>query len=242
MRKSSVIAVTDGERYVLLPPAQDHKAVYDGDHGPNTGGMGAYCPAPVVDEAVLDHVRDVVFDRLLRGLRKEGLNYRGVIYAGLMINSEGIYVIEFNARFGDPETQCTMPVIDVDLGGLLFDAARGDIENPRVLKPAKWAVSVVLASGGYPGCYEKGKRIDGLERAEAEEDVVVFHAGTEQDEDGSPVTSGGRVLAVTGMGRTLKAARRKAYNAARDIKFEGVHMRTDIGVKGLARLQKAGVM
>lgn len=237
----SVIAVTDGEHYVLLPPSQDHKPAYDGDRGPNTGGMGAYCPAPVVDEDMLDYVREVVFDRLLKGFRKEGLQYRGVIYAGLMITSGGAYVIEFNARFGDPETQCTMPVIDIDLGSLMFDAARGSIAKTRVVRPARWAVSVVLASAGYPGGYEKGKRISGLDKAQAEEDVVVFHAGTRREEGGGLVTSGGRVLAVTGMGQSLRGARRKAYNAARDIKFAGVHMRTDIGAKGLMRAKKMGV-
>jgi phosphoribosylamine--glycine ligase len=238
----SVIAVTDGERYVLLPPSQDHKPAYDGDRGPNTGGMGAYCPAPVVDEDMLDHVREAVFDRLLRGFHKEGLDYRGVVYAGLMITSGGAYVIEFNARFGDPETQCTVPVIDVDLGNLMADAARGSIAKTRVVRPYRWAVSVVLASAGYPGGYEKGKPISGLDRAEAEEDVVVFHAGTSREDGGSLATSGGRVLAVTGMGRSLRGARRKAYTAARDIKFAGVQMRTDIGAKGLIREKKMGVM
>ncbi len=240
--EASVIAVTDGERYVLFPPSQDHKRAYDGDRGPNTGGMGAYCPAPVVDGDMLDHVREVVFDRLLRGLEKEGLRYRGAIYAGLIITSGNAYVIEFNARFGDPETQCTMPVVDIDLGGLMFDAARGRIAETRAVRPARWAVSVILASGGYPGAYEKGKRISGLDEAEAEEDVIVFHAGTRQEDGGSLVTSGGRVLAVTGMGKSLRGARRKAYNAARDIKFDGAHMRTDIGARGLMRAKKMGVM
>jgi phosphoribosylamine--glycine ligase len=240
--EASVIGVADGKRYVLLPSSQDHKAVHDRDRGPNTGGMGAYCPAPVVDEDMVDHVRRVVFDRLVGGLRKEGLDYRGVIYAGLMINPTGVYVIEFNVRFGDPETQCTLPVLDADLGPLLLDAARGSIDRTRVLNPARWAVSVVLASGGYPGCYEKGKHIEGLEGIEDDEEVVVFHAGTRREDDGGLVTAGGRVLAVTGMGRTLRSARRKTYNAARHIKFEGVHMRTDIGAKGLARADRAGVI
>jgi phosphoribosylamine--glycine ligase len=240
--EASLIIVTDGEHYVLLPPAQDHKRVYDGDRGPNTGGMGAYCPAPVVGEAMLGYVKEVVFDRLLRGLRKEGLDYRGVIYAGLMFTASKAYVIEFNARFGDPETQCTLPVVDVDLGSLLLDAARGRIPETRTVRASRWGVSVVLASGGYPGSYEKGKRIRGLDQARKEEDVVIFHAGTGREADGSLVTTGGRVLAVTGMGGTLRSARRTAYDAARDIRFEGVHMRTDIGVKGLRRANKTGVV
>jgi phosphoribosylamine--glycine ligase len=239
--EASVIAVTDGERYVVLPPSQDHKPIHDGDRGPNTGGMGAYCPAPVVDGSMLGHIKDVVFDHLLRGLRREGLAYRGVIYAGLMIDSRGPHVIEFNARFGDPETQCMMPVIDIDLGELLMDASEGTLTETRIVTPARWAVSVVLASGGYPGPYEKGKEIRGLDNVAGNEDSVVFHAGTRRLDDGRLVTSGGRVLAVTGMGRTLRAARRKAYDVARRIKFESMHLRTDIGLKGLQRLERAGV-
>jgi phosphoribosylamine--glycine ligase len=240
--EASVIAVTDGERFLLFPPAQDHKPAFDGDRGPNTGGMGAYCPAPVVDRDMLDVIKESVFDRLLRGLRKEGLEYRGVIYAGLMIDSGKVHVIEFNARFGDPETQCTLPVVDVDIGDLMLGAAGGSIPKTGVLRSTRWAVSVVLASGGYPGSYEKGKPISGLDEAEGEEDVVVFHAGTTTDKDGGLVTSGGRVLAVTGIGRTLRSARRKAYTAARDIRFAGVRMRTDIGAKGLRRARMMGVI
>jgi phosphoribosylamine--glycine ligase len=240
--EASVIGIADGERCILLPPSQDHKPAYDGNRGPNTGGMGAYCPAPVVDDDLLDHVRRVVFDRLMGGLHREGLDYRGVIYAGLMINSTGVYVIEFNVRFGDPETQCTLPVVDMDLGPLLLDAARGSISKTEVVKPARWAVSVVLASGGYPGGYQKGKRIEGLERVGKSSRVVVFHAGTRRAGDGRMVTAGGRVLAVTGVGRTLRSARREAYAAARHIKFEGMHMRTDIGAKGLVRIDRAGVI
>jgi phosphoribosylamine--glycine ligase len=239
--EASVIGITDGERYVLLPPAQDHKAAYDGDRGPNTGGMGAYSPAPVVDADLLDHVRRVVFDPLVEGLRKEGLDYRGVIYAGLMIRPSGVNVIEFNSRFGDPESQCTLPVVDVEFGRLLLDAGLGRIPDTGVLHASRWAVSVVLASGGYPGSYEKGKPIEGLDRAEKDRDVLVFHAGTERNGEGGLVTAGGRVLAVTGMGETLRSARRVAYDAARYIRFDGVYMRTDIGVKGLARTDKMGV-
>jgi phosphoribosylamine--glycine ligase len=240
--EASVIAVVDGEHYVLFPPAQDHKAAYDGDRGPNTGGMGAYCPAVVMDEDLIEQVRRGVFDRLLAALRKEGLDYRGVIYAGLMINATGFYVVEFNVRFGDPETQCTLPALDVDLGPMLLSAARGRLGENRVLKAARWAVSVVLASGGYPGIYETGKVMEGLESAGGDEDVVVFHAGTQRESDGSLVTSGGRVLAVTGVGETLRSARRKTYNAVRHIRFEDKQMRTDIGAKGLARAGTAGVI
>lgn len=241
-QEASVLAVTDGARYVLLPASQDHKPIYDGDRGPNTGGMGAYCPAPIVDDSVMAHVRRAILDRLIKGLQREGLDYRGVIYAGLMINSTGAYVIEFNARFGDPETQCMLPVLDLDLGTLLKDAAEGNIEETKVLRPSRWAVSVVLASGGYPGAYEKGKRIEGLERAQSGKGILIFHAGTRREDDGSLVTAGGRVLAVTGIGKTLRAARRKAYDAARDVTFDGMQMRRDIGAKGLEKAGRAGVI
>jgi len=239
--EASVIAVTDGEDYVLLPPSQDHKPIFDGDRGPNTGGMGAYCPAPLIDRQAMDHIEDVVFRRLLEGLKKKGIRYRGVLYAGLILNEKGVFVIEFNARFGDPETQCMLPVIDIDLGKLLLDASRGRLGGTRKVGAKSWAVSVVLASGGYPGSYEKDKVITGVERAVSHDEVEVFHAGTRRAEDGSLRTSGGRVLAVTGMGDTLRAARRVAYNSARLIRFAGVQNRRDIGVKGLARLEKLEV-
>ncbi|MGD8628670.1 MAG: phosphoribosylamine--glycine ligase [bacterium] len=239
--EASVIAVTDGEDYVLLPPSQDHKPAFDGDRGPNTGGMGAYCPAPVIDRQAMDRIEDVVFGRLLDGLKKKGISYRGVIYAGLILNKKGIFVIEFNARFGDPETQCMLPVIDIDLGNLLLDASRGSLGRTRKVRAENWAVSVVLASGGYPGSYRKDMVITGVERAASHDDVEVFHAGTRRAEDGSLRTSGGRVLAVTGMGDTLRAARRVAYNSVRLVRFEGAQNRRDIGVKGLARLEKLEV-
>jgi phosphoribosylamine--glycine ligase len=239
--EASVLAITDGEHYVVLPPSQDHKPAYDGDEGPNTGGMGAYCPAPVVDRDTLAQIEQTVLKRILKGLRQENIDYRGVIYAGLMINDEGAFVIEFNSRFGDPETQCMMPVIDVNLGGLLTAAAQGRLEKTYRIEAARWAVSVVMASGGYPGAYQKGKTIRGVEEASACKGINIFHAGTTRLEGGELVTSGGRVLAVTGTGGTLREARRKVYDAGRLIKFEDMHMRTDIGLKGLARLQKTGV-
>jgi phosphoribosylamine--glycine ligase len=240
--EASVLAVTDGERYIILPPSQDHKPIYDDDQGPNTGGMGAYCPAPVVDQEALNYIESNVIKRVLKGLKKEGVTYRGVIYAGLMINDEGIFVIEFNARFGDPEIQCILPAIDVNLGDLLLKAAEGRLERTGRITASRWGVSVVMASGGYPGSYAKGKEIRGIDEALAREEVVVFHAGTSRKDDGRLVTSGGRVLAVTGSGNTLREARRKTYHACRAIDFEGAHMRTDIGLKGLARLEKAGVI
>jgi phosphoribosylamine--glycine ligase len=239
--EASVLAISDGSNYVILPPSQDHKQVYDGDRGPNTGGMGAYCPAPVVDSATLDEIEETVIKRLLEGLAREGCRYRGVIYAGLMLSGEGVSVIEFNVRFGDPEIQSMLPVVDVDLGRLLLDAAEGRIAGSRRLASERWAVCVTIASGGYPRAYEKGKEITGLKQATSKEGVVIFHAGTRRLEDGRLVTSGGRVVGVTGTGGTLKQARRRAYQACDMIRFDGMHMRRDIAVKGLTRLEKTGV-
>ena len=240
--EASVLAVTDGEHCVVLPPSQDHKPIYDGDEGPNTGGMGAYCPVPIVGRGTLDRIDNVVFKRLLRGLAREGCSYRGVIYAGLMLRGESLSVIEFNARFGDPETQCMLPAIDEDFGDLLLSAARGQLVCSRRIETGRWVVSVVIASGGYPGPYEKGKVITGIGQAGQTDDIIIFHAGTERIEDGSLVTAGGRVLAVTGVGKTLREARRKAYNGGRKVGFDGSHMRTDIGIKGLKSLEKLGVI
>jgi len=238
--EASVLAITDGHAYVLLPPSQDHKPVFDDDRGPNTGGMGAYCPAPIVSDDLMRQIEEEVVKRLLKGLRREGIEYRGVIYAGLMINDDGVHVIEFNARFGDPETQCVLPAIDARLSELLLGSATGNLTQSGLVRHSRWAVSVVIASGGYPGKYEKGKVIEGIDEAMKLEDVVLFHAGTRK-QNGTYLTEGGRVLAATGVGTSLREARRKAYGAARLIRFEGAHMRTDIGVKGLARLEKMGV-
>jgi phosphoribosylamine--glycine ligase len=238
--EASVLAVTDGQRLVMLPPSQDHKPVLDNDRGPNTGGMGAYCPAPVVSDDTLGRVEETVFKRLLKGLAKEELDYRGVIYAGLMINDHGVFVIEFNARFGDPETQAILPAVDADLGDLLAEAAAGRIKRPRTIRPARWAVCVVAASGGYPGPYQTGREITGIDRARGRDGVLVFHAGTRRLDEGKLLTAGGRVLGVTGLGSTLRAARRAAYEATRMIRFSGMHVRTDIGLKGLRRLRTAG--
>ena len=239
--EASVLAITDGTRLAVLPPSQDHKPVFDRDRGPNTGGMGAYCPAPLVDHDILRRVEDVIFGRLLKGLAKEGLTYRGVIYAGLMINESGVFVIEFNARFGDPETQSILPAMDGNLGDLLVEAAHGNLKRKQRIRAARWAVCVVAASGGYPDAYEAGKAITGLEEASSRKGVFVFHAGTRCVPEGGCVTSGGRVLGITGTGKTLREARRSAYEASRLVRFEGMHVRTDIGLKGLRRLHRAGV-
>jgi phosphoribosylamine--glycine ligase len=240
--EASILAITDGSHYVLLPSSQDHKRVLDRDRGPNTGGMGAYSPTPVVDGAALARIEEVVLKRLLKGLAREGLPYRGVLYAGIMLNESGVHVIEFNVRFGDPETQAVLPAIDGPIAELLAAAAAGNLRRTFSLKPARWAVCVVAASGGYPAGYDTGVPIAGLAEAAACGGVMLFHAGTRRKEDGTLVTSGGRVLGVTGVGHTLRQARRTAYDATRRVRFTGMHFRTDIALKGLRRLHKMGVI
>jgi phosphoribosylamine--glycine ligase len=246
--EASIIGITDGERVFYLAPSQDHKALLDLDQGPNTGGMGAYAPAPIVTPELQTMVEQQVFAPLLKGLRQRGIEYRGVIYAGVIVTAEGPYVLEFNCRFGDPETQVILPLLDADLGELLRAAADGNLQS-AVRSPqsavSRHALCVVAASGGYPGRYEKGKVIELPPPAsrlspDAEEDVVVFHAGTTMLDD-KVVTSGGRVLGVTGLGSTLPEAKQKAYAALNGIHFEGMQFRKDIGDKGIRRSQGSKV-
>ena len=232
----SVFALTDGETFYPLVPVQDHKAIYEGDRGPNTGGMGAYSPAPVLTEELAAEVSRKVFEPLLRGLKKEGIAYRGVIFGGLMITPDkGIKVLEFNVRFGDPEAQVLLPRLRSDLFPLLYETARG---NLAAAAPPEWssqtAVCVVLASQGYPGDYEKGKEIRGLEKAQELENATVFHAGT-AFKDNRTVTAGGRVLGLTAWGASLKESLEKAYQMAQIIEFDGKYYRRDIGHRALRR-------
>ncbi len=224
----SVLALCDGESYMLLPPARDHKRAFDGDAGPNTGGMGACAPVPL-PAAVLEAVQERIIAPAVSGMAREGFPYRGVLYAGLMLTREGPAVLEFNCRFGDPETQAIMPLLDEDLGELLAAAARGELPRRAVRVHNRYAVCVVVASGGYPGPYRRGVPIDGLARAAEVPGVVVFEAGTAQDEAGRILTAGGRVLGVTGCGHSLSEARERAYRACARISFEGMHYRRDIG-------------
>jgi phosphoribosylamine--glycine ligase len=228
----SVLAVTDGEKVALLPSAQDHKAVFEGDSGPNTGGMGAYAPAPVATEALLRTVRDRVFAPLVAGLRDMGIPYRGVLYAGLMVTPQGPKVLEFNCRFGDPETQAILPLVETDLVDLMLECAEGRLKNETVALRPGAAVCVVMASGGYPGAYEKGKPIHGLDSVE--KDVQVFHAGTKR-RDSDVVTAGGRVLGVTATAETIAKAVDKAYRAVGRITFDGAYYRRDIAHRALKR-------
>jgi phosphoribosylamine--glycine ligase len=243
--EASIIGITDGRQVFYLSPSQDHKALQDGDQGPNTGGMGAYAPAPIVTPELQAAVEKMVFEPLLEGLCRRGIEYRGVVYAGIMVTNKGPYVLEFNCRFGDPETQVILPLLSVDLGELLLAAANGDLSaatrGSGSAVPGH-ALCVVAASGGYPGKYEKGKAVTGLrgQGSGIGEGVVVFHAGTMM-QDGAIVTSGGRVLGVTGLGPTLPEAKLKAYEALSGIHFEGMQFRRDIGDKGIRRSQKSEV-
>ncbi len=232
--EASVLALTDGRTVVPLVPSQDHKPVFDGDEGPNTGGMGAYAPAPVVTDDGLDQIMRTIVGPCVEGMAAEGRPYRGVLYAGLMMTAQGPKVVEFNCRFGDPETQVVLPLLESDLVPLLLAACDGTLDRHRVQWNPGACVSVVMASGGYPGAYDTGKAITGLEDAEAEEGVVVFHAGT-RERDGGVVTAGGRVLNVTARAQDVPSAIDKAYRAVGRIRFEGAHFRSDIGRKALAR-------
>jgi phosphoribosylamine--glycine ligase len=230
--EASYIVFTDGHKVVPLPSSQDHKRVGDNDQGPNTGGMGAYSPAPVVTPKVEERVVREIFEPLLAGLRAEGIVYRGILYAGLMIDNGAPKVLEFNVRFGDPEAQPLFLRLSSDLVPLLLQCARGEITDARMEIDPRPAVCVVMASGGYPGKYSKGHPIEGIEDAERLEGVVVFHAGTALA-GGMLVNSGGRVLGVTAIGDTLKGAIDRAYLAVDRINWEGVYFRSDIGKKAL---------
>ena len=231
--EASVIGLCDGRRVELLPSSQDHKRLLDGDEGPNTGGMGAYAPAPVVTPAVLDAVRQQVFGPLLAGFASAGIDYRGVIYAGIMLAGDRFSVLEFNCRFGDPETQAVLPLLDCDLGELLAACAAGDLAGLRAVTSDRAALCVVAASGGYPEQYRKGLPLSG-DVFRDDDEVVVFHAGT-RSEAGRALTSGGRVLGVTGLGPDLGGARDRAYAALERIRFDGMFYRRDIGRRGLER-------
>ena len=234
--EASYYAITDGEHVVTLAAAQDHKRALDGDLGENTGGMGAYAPAPVVGPAVEKRVLEEIVHPTLCGLASEGLPYRGVLYVGLMIDAAGTpKVVEFNVRFGDPETQALMLQMSGDLLPLLDAAARGRLEPAQCAGEGDAAVCVVLASGGYPREFETGKPIEGIEDAERDHDVVVFHAGTRRNQAGRLVTAGGRVLGVTARGESLAAARVRAYEACDRIHFDGMQLRRDIGARAFGR-------
>ena len=230
----SVLALTDGQQVVLLASAQDHKRAYDGDQGPNTGGMGAYSPAPVLKPEQMPEVEREVFGRTLAELRRRGITYKGVLYAGLMMTRTGPKVLEFNCRFGDPETQVILPRIQGDLIPALQACIDGTLTPGLVQYKPDACVCVVLAAGGYPGAYQKGQDILGLEAAAAVPGALVFHAGT-RAAGGRVLTAGGRVLGVTALGNTIRTAVDQAYQAVGKICYEGVMFRRDIARRALSR-------
>lgn len=232
--EASFLAITDGKQIIPLASAQDHKAIFDGDQGPNTGGMGAYSPAPVVTPAIHDKAMEQVLRRAVDGMAAEGRPYRGVLYAGLMVRDGEVKALEFNARFGDPECQPLLMRMKSDIVPVLAAVAEGDLGSLSIEWHDKAAVCVVMAAAGYPGEICKGDVINGLEQAGALEDVYVFHAGT-AGKDGACVTSGGRVLGVTGLGDTVQAAIERAYQGVGCVSWGGAQYRTDIGKKALGR-------
>ncbi len=228
----SVLAFTDGREVIPLIASQDHKRAFDGDEGPNTGGMGAYAPVPAYGPAVADVVREEILDRVVRAMAERGIPYRGVLYAGLMLTAAGPRVLEFNVRFGDPEAQAILPLLETDLVEVLMAAVRGELRGARLDWRPESCVCVVLASGGYPGPYRTGMPIEGLDSASTMEGVEIFHAGTRR-QGGAFLTDGGRVLGVTARGPDLARAVELAYRAVARISFPGMHYRTDIARRGL---------
>ncbi len=225
----SVLALVDGQNIYTLDPTQDHKQVGEGDTGPNTGGMGAYCPTPIATDAVMRLVEREVLVPIVDAMRRDGVTYRGVLYAGLMLTAGGPKVLEFNCRFGDPECQPLMTRLRGDLLELMIATCEGRLDEVELSWDERVACCVVMASGGYPGEYARGQPITGIEDAEADPDVTVFHAGTKRQKDGALVTAGGRVLNVCALADTLADAQAKANAACDKIHFEGAYFRRDIG-------------
>ncbi len=226
----TLLSFVDGETVRPMVPSQDHKPVYNGDQGPNTGGMGTYSPVPQMPPSLVDQVVQEIVIPTAQAMIKEGSPFRGILYTGLMITANGPKVIEYNARFGDPETQVVVPRLESDLLDILIAGVTGELGNIDIQWKEEVAVCVIMASGGYPGPYRKGDEIKGLDQIN--DQALVFHAGTTQ-EDGKVVTNGGRVLGVTSIGKNVEEARNRAYQAVEQIRFEGAHYRTDIAQKAL---------
>ena len=224
----SIFALCDGEKLIILPPAQDHKRLLDGDNGPNTGGMGAYAPALLINQQDLNDLTELVLIPTLKGLKKKKIKYIGVIYAGLMLTSSGPKVIEFNCRFGDPECQALMPLMGKEFASVLFACAKGELENaPKLTFKTKRSACIVAASKGYPESPQKGDKID--INIESNSSLQVFHAGTTVDKSNNIITSGGRVLSIVAQGESFDEAFELAYSNLKKIKFDGMHFREDIG-------------
>ena len=238
--EASIIVISDGKNFVNLASSQDHKRVYDGDRGPNTGGMGAYSPAPVVTDELYKKIEDGILRPVFQGLGREGKPYKGALYVGVMATPSGPKVLEFNVRLGDPETQAILPRLKSDLVDIMERSIDGTLTGARLEWDRRPCVSVVAASGGYPGHYDKGKEITGLAELDGMKDVVVFHAGTKKGMrkiNGGDfyITVGGRVLAVSALGGDIKSAIDNCYSAAEKIRFDGMHYRKDIGFRAITR-------
>jgi phosphoribosylamine--glycine ligase len=231
-QEASVLAICDGRHFFVLPSAQDHKRIFDDDMGPNTGGMGSYSPAPIVTAQVLETIISRVIEPAVRGMYQEGIPFKGVLYAGLMLTKDGPFVLEFNTRFGDPETQSILPRLKSDLVDIMVAACDGRLNEMTVNWDPRPCVCVVMVSGGYPGKYQNGFQIKGLSDVQ-DEDTVVFHAGTKND-GGTIVTDGGRVLGVTCLGKNLESAIAKVYEAVEKVHFDHMFFRRDIGQKALS--------
>lgn len=232
--EASITGFTDGEHVVCIVPSQDHKTIGEGDTGPNTGGMGAYAPAPVVTREMQQSILERVMIPTVKALAAEGRPYKGILYGGLIITERGPRVIEFNCRLGDPEAQVVLPLLKTDLVDIMVAVSDGTLEDLEIELDSRAATCVVLASGGYPGEVETGVAISGLDEAEALDDVLVFHAGTERNE-GTTVTAGGRVLGVTAIGEDIRDSVHRAYEAVGKIEFDNATYRRDIGYRALAR-------
>lgn len=230
--EASILAFVDGRNIYVMETSQDHKPIGDGDTGPNTGGMGAYSPAPVVTDEMMSQIIREILVPVVDGLNKNGAPYKGILYAGIMITHGGPRVLEFNVRFGDPETQPILMRLKSDLLEVMLAVCDGKLDQVNLEWDTRPAVCVVMASGGYPGDYEKGKKITGLKEAGKMKDVVVFHAGTEQ-KNGDILTAGGRVLGVTALGRTIAEAKSRAYEAVDKINFDGAYYRRDIADRAI---------
>ncbi len=231
--EASIFAITDGENFICLPAAQDHKRIGDNDTGKNTGGMGAYAPAPIITKEILEKVEEKIIVPTLCALKNEGRKFIGCLYAGLMLTNEGVKVVEFNCRFGDPETQAVLPLLEGDFLKLLYSAASENLDKDSVKYSGGASVCVVAASNGYPDKYEKGFEISGIENVISDE-IIVYHAGTKKVEN-KILTDGGRVLGVTSVIKenNLKLAKQKAYEALKKIHFENIYYRNDIAEKGI---------
>ncbi len=228
--EASVLCVSDGTHIIPFVAAQDHKRIFDGDRGPNTGGMGAYAPAPVMTPDRLRFVHDAILQKTIDGMRSEGTPFRGILYAGVIVSGKDIHVLEFNVRFGDPEAQVIIPLMNGKLGDLFTASLDGTLNSINVSFKEMHAITVVVSSGGYPGDYKKGEPISGLDTVS--NDIIVFHAGTDY-RDGHYYTNGGRVLNVTALGKTLAEARDRVYSSIGSISFNGAYYRKDIGHRAL---------